>query len=383
MSRAPRLGLSFKLVVAFVAVTVAALVVAGFLIERATEDEFESYLQRRSAMEGRGQGQGPGPGSGQLIGDLEDSFLDDARSSLVLSAGVGGVLALMLGFLVAMQITRPIRRVAAAADAVAGGDLGARVPSPSGDEIGQVGAAFNRMADELQGNEEARKAMLADIAHELKTPLSVLRSNIEAMQDGVLPATPDQIGVLHDETMALTRLIDDLRTLSLAAAGHLELSLQRSDMRAFLERVVAEFQEEAGRRGITLAIESQAAPLAADVDGDRIMQALRALLDNALQYTGSGGRVTLGARGDGRQVVVSVSDTGSGIAPGDLPRIFDRFYRADASRSRTTGGSGLGLAIVKQLVEAHGGRVWAESAPGSGSTFYFSLPAGGDGRSPG
>jgi len=373
------LGLSFKLVVAFVAVTAAALVVAGFLIERATEDEFESYLQRRSAMEGRGQGQGPGPGSGQLIGDLEDSFLDDARSSLVLSAGVGGVLALMLGFLVAMQITRPIRRVAAAADAVAGGDLGARVPSPSGDEIGQVGAAFNRMADELQGNEEARKAMLADIAHELKTPLSVLRSNIEAMQDGVLPATPDQIGVLHDETMALTRLIDDLRTLSLAAAGHLELSLQRSDMRAFLERVVAEFQEEAGRRGIMLAIESQAAPLAADVDGDRIMQALRALLDNALQYTGSGGRVTLGARGDGRQVVVSVSDTGSGIAPGDLPRIFDRFYRADASRSRKTGGSGLGLAIVKQLVEAHGGRVWAESRVESGSTFYFSLPAGGDG----
>lgn len=383
MSRAPRLGLSFKLVVAFVAVTVAALAVAGFLIERATEDEFESYLQRRSAMEGRGQGQGPGPGSGQLIGDLEDSFLDDARSSLVLSAGVGGVLALMLGFLVAMQITRPIRRVAAAADAVAGGDLGARVPSPSGDEIGQVGAAFNRMADELQGNEEARKAMLADIAHELKTPLSVLRSNIEAMQDGVLPATPDQIGVLHDETMALTRLIDDLRTLSLAAAGHLELSLQRSDMRAFLERLAAEFQEEAGRRGITLAIESQAAPLAADVDGDRIMQALRALLDNALQYTGSGGRVTLGARGDGRQVVVSVSDTGSGIAPGDLPRVFDRFYRADVSRSRTTGGSGLGLAIVKQLVEAHGGRVWAESRVGSGSTFYFSLPAGGDGRSPG
>ena len=383
MSRAPRLGLSFKLVVAFVAVTVAALVVAGFLIERATEDEFESYLQRRSAMEGRGQGQGPGPGSGQLIGDLEDSFLDDARSSLVLSAGVGGVLALMLGFLVAMQITRPIRRVAAAADAVAGGDLGARVPSPSGDEIGQVGAAFNRMADELQGNEEARKAMLADIAHELKTPLSVLRSNIEAMQDGVLPATPDQIGVLHDETMALTRLIDDLRTLSLAAAGHLELSMQRSDMRAFLERVVAEFQEEAGRRGITLAVESQAAPLAADVDGDRIMQALRALLDNALQYTGSGGRVTLGARGDGRQVVVSVSDTGSGIAPGDLPRVFDRFYRADVSRSRTTGGSGLGLAIVKQLVEAHGGRVWAESRVESGSTFYFSLPAGGDGRSPG
>jgi len=379
VSRAPRLGLSFKLVVAFVAVTVAALVVAGFLIERATEDEFESYLQRRSAMEGRGQGQGPGPGSGQLIGDLEDSFLDDARSSLVLSAGVGGVLALVLGFLVAMQITRPIRRVAAAADAVAGGDLGARVPSPSGDEIGQVGAAFNRMADELQGNEEARKAMLADIAHELKTPLSVLRSNIEAMQDGVLPATPDQIGVLHDETMALTRLIDDLRTLSLAAAGHLELSLQRSDMRAFLERVVAEFQEEAGRRGIMLAIESQAAPLAADVDGDRIMQALRALLDNALQYTGSGGRVTLGARGDGRQVVVSVSDTGSGIAPGDLPRVFDRFYRADVSRSRTTGGSGLGLAIVKQLVEAHGGRVWAESRVGSGSTFYFSLPAGGDG----
>ena len=379
MSRAPRLGLSFKLVVAFVAVTVAALVVAGFLIERATEDEFESYLQRRSAMEGRGQGQGPGPGGGQLIGDLEDSFLDDARSSLVLSAGVGGVLALMLGFLVAMQITRPIRRVAAAADAVAGGDLGARVPSPSGDEIGQVGAAFNRMADELQGNEEARKAMLADIAHELKTPLSVLRSNIEALQDGVLPATPDQIGVLHDETMALTRLIDDLRTLSLAAAGHLELSMQRSDMRAFLERVVAEFQEEAGRGGITLAIESQAAPLAADVDGDRIMQALRALLDNALQYTGSGGRVTLGARGDGRRVVVSVSDTGSGIAPGDLPRVFDRFYRADVSRSRTTGGSGLGLAIVKQLVEAHGGRVWAESRVGSGSTFYFSLPAGGDG----
>jgi signal transduction histidine kinase len=237
-----------------------------------------------------------------------------------------------------------------------------------------LGQSFNSMAATLQRQEEERRSMLADIAHELRTPLSVLRGNLEAMLDGLLEPRHEQLSVLHEQSVALSRLIDDLRTLSLAAEGHLELHRQPTDVAELARRVVGEMEAGAKEREIALSVEAPESLPRPALDSDRIGQVLRNLIDNALRYTPASGRVRVTVRPQAEGVTVTVSDTGAGIAREDLPHVFDRFYRADGSRTRATGGSGLGLAIVKQLVEAHGGEVRAESDPGRGSVFSFALP---------
>jgi signal transduction histidine kinase len=250
-----------------------------------------------------------------------------------------------------------------------------------------------------------RRQLVADIAHELRTPLSVIQANLEAMQDGVLPVDAEQIASLREETLLLSRLVADLRLLSLAEAGQLKLDLAAADLGDLVQRAVDRLRPEAEARGIALVAEVAAGLSPVPVDASRFNQIVGNLVDNALRYTPRGGRIVVatglvnpstgglrlqGAFGpaapEGSQApaptpAVTVTDTGSGIAPEDLPHVFDRFYRADKSRSRAGGGSGLGLAIVKQLVEAHGGRVWAESPvhlaagdKGCGTRISFTLP---------
>ena len=218
--------------------------------------------------------------------------------------------------------------------------------------------------------------MMADIAHELRTPLSVLRGNLEAMEDGLLEPTPQQVAVLHDQSAALSRLVEDLRMLSLASAGHLELHRHPADVSELVRSVLMEIEAASRDRGVALSGDAPASLPHVSLDSDRIRQVLRNLIDNALRHTPPGGRIDVQVKATAKQLTVSVADTGSGIATQDLPHLFDRFYRADGSRARATGGSGLGLAIVKQLVEAHGGEVSVESEPGTGSVFSFSLPVG-------
>jgi len=224
--------------------------------------------------------------------------------------------------------------------------------------------------------------MVADVAHELNTPLSVIRGNLEAMLDGVVPLEPEQIASLYEESLLLSRLISDLRDLSLAEAGHLKLQLAAADVNCLLRRAVDRLQPQAQAKGIVIRLECEPALPAVLADADRIVQVVGNLLSNALRHTPRGGVISIGARtlvnGKGRSlpatVEVVVSDTGAGIPRESLPYVFDRFYRADPSRSRATGGSGLGLAIVQQMVQAHGGRVWAESREGQGASFHFTLP---------
>ncbi len=317
---------------------------------------------------------------------LAGDFLKGIRRLTWLVSLTAGMVALALGLVLFRHIVAPVRAVTMAAQRIAAGHLDQRVPVTSQDEIGQLASAFNHMADALARDQQLRRNMIADIAHELRTPLSVIQANLEAMLDGVLPTTPQEIASLRDEIALLSRLVADLRLLSLAEAGQLKLERVKTDLGAVVSRVVERMRPQAEVSGVEL--ETDVAPRLSPVhaDADRISQVVSNLVSNALRYTPAGGKITVRvwpevAADDQATVAVSVTDTGMGIAPEDLPHVFDRFYRADKSRSRSSGGSGIGLAIVKQLVEAHGGRVWVESPvfngagkSGYGTRFTFTLP---------
>lgn len=316
-------------------------------------------------------------------------FLSSVNHSIFLAVLAAGGVALIFGSLLFFQITAPIRRLNTAAKAITAGDLSQRVAVHARDELGELAQSFNEMAESLSRAESERRQMVADVAHELRTPLSVMQANLEAMQDGVLPLDAEQIASLHEETALLTRLVADLRLLSLVEAGQLTLERTEIDPGELVKRAAERLRPKAEEKGIQLQLQLPGPALPhALADADRISQVIGNLISNALRYTAEGGVITVAAsiptenRRQPQQIAVTVTDTGTGIPAADLPHIFDRFYRADKSRARASGGSGLGLAIVKYIVEAHGGRVWAESPifhtdgrPGYGTRISFTLPA--------
>jgi signal transduction histidine kinase len=310
-------------------------------------------------------------------------FLASVNGAILSSAAIAGGIALILGGVLFLQITAPLRKLKKAAAAVAGGDLSQRVNIHSRDEFGELGQTFNGMTESLEKFETQRRHLVADVAHELRTPLAAIQGTLEGIQDGVLPLDEEQVAALYSETMLLNRLVGDLKLLSLAEAGQLKLERQEIDLGIFLPRVVERDRPPAEQKQVRLDVEVQAGLPPVWMDGDRITQVLNNLIGNALRYTPEGGKISIQAAltSSGDEVQVSVVDSGQGIDPADLPYIFDRFYRADKSRTRSNGGSGLGLAIVKQLVEAHGGSVQAESPvyqgenqDGYGTKISFTLP---------
>jgi signal transduction histidine kinase len=321
-----------------------------------------------------------------MMGAAEQGFLDRVNRAVWLAGLAGAVAALLLGFIVFRGVTSPLGRLTRAAHAVSAGDLSQRVQIHTGDEIAELGAAFNSMAANLERGEQLRRQMTADIAHELRTPLSVIQGNLEAILDGVYTPDAEHIQPALDQAQLLTRLVEDLRTLALAEAGQLSLNAQPTEAKELARRVVASFEAQANAKHVMLKLKAPASPLYVRADGQRIAQVLTNLLGNALRYTPEGGQVQVHLQAQDhamqrRAVVLSVHDTGQGIAPEDLPHVFDRFYRADKSRARESrdpqgaSGSGLGLAIARSIVEAHGGSIWAKSQPGQGTTVAFTLPA--------
>jgi signal transduction histidine kinase len=314
----------------------------------------------------------------------EGDLLARVNRSVWLAALAAGGASLVVGGVLAYGLIRPIRRLTAATGAVAGGDLSQRVAAAPGDEIGELAASFNAMAAGLEKAESLRRDMTADIAHELRTPIAVLQGNLEGVIDGVLPATPENLQPLLDQTHLLARLVDDLRTLALADAGQLSLDRVPTDPAALARSVTAQYAAQAEAKQVALRAETAAGLPPARFDPQRISQVLGNLLANALRHTPEGGSVVCRVTGDEGQgpdsqrppshVTFTVSDSGPGMPPEALPYVFDRFYRAERSRSRHDGGAGLGLAIARKLVEAHGGRIWAESQPGQGAQVSFSLP---------
>lgn len=310
-------------------------------------------------------------------------FVSQINQSTWFASLIATLAALLLGSFLFLQIVSPVRHLTAAAKKVAAGDLGQRIDVKSQDEIGQLAVAFNQMADSLARDHELRRNLMADVAHELRTPLSIIQGNLEAMLDGVLPTSPEEIASLRDETALLGRLVSDLRLLSLAEAGQLKLERAPIDLPLLIRNALVTLRPQAEAGNIFLSDEMPASMPLFNLDPDRINQVLHNLLANALRYTPAGGTVTVTIRLEGSNARVDISDTGSGIAADDLPYLFDRFYRAEKSRSRSSGGSGIGLTIVRQLVRAHGGEVSVESpilkrpdGSGYGSRFTFTLPPG-------
>jgi signal transduction histidine kinase len=286
-------------------------------------------------------------------------------------------LLILVPLAVAFLAGRAVRRLAApigdvmeAADRVAGGDYGTRVQARGRGEVGRLARSFNQMTERLQANEAQRRALLADVAHELRTPLSVIRGNVEGMLDGVYPADEAHLGPVLEETGVMARLLDDLQTLSTAEAGVLRLHRERVDPAALAQDAAAAFRSRADRAGVTLHSRAAAAVPDVDVDPVRIGEVLANLLTNAIRHTPRGGQVQVVVEPAPAGVAFAVSDTGPGIDARALAHVFDRFVK-----SADSGGAGLGLAIARSLVEAHGGRITAESTPGRGTTMRFVLPA--------
>lgn len=310
-------------------------------------------------------------------GQAGAQYLATVNTAIVLGGLVAVLIALLLGLWLAQRLTRPLQQLTTASEAIAGGDLTQRVVVHSGDEIGELAQRFNQMAAALDVAERQRRQLLADVAHDLRTPISVIRSHLEAMLDGVFPATPDNLALVHDETLRLGRLVNDVRTLSLADAGQLPLDRTELDLAALVEQAVAAFAPLAEADGVALTAVVDAVPRV-PADGPRIHQVLANLIANALRYAVEGDAaapaVVVAVAPAMGGVGVRVTDTGPGLTAEQQTAVFDRFWRSDAARSREQGGSGLGLAITKGIVEAHGGQVGVESMPGAGTTFWFTLP---------
>ena len=287
---------------------------------------------------------------------------------LLMVAGIGA-LALLATAFIARTIVRPIERLQSAAREIARGSLGTQVPPGSGDEVGNLAAAFNAMSAQLARDDVMRRNMVNDVAHELRTPLTRMRCTVESVQDGLRAADASVLEALHDDLGVLQRLVEDLETLALAESGKLPLHPEPLDVGAEIARWISA-QPATDRARIDLAPGNG---LAVRLDRVRFQQIVANLVRNALVHGGPAARIHVAAERAGAAVHVSVSDDGPGIEPAHLPHVFDRFYRVDAARGRHTGGSGLGLAIVKQLVELQGGSVGAQSGPGRGTTFVVSF----------
>ncbi len=313
------------------------------------------------------------PGSEWLTVE-QQSFLEQMRVTLIVSGGAALVVALVLGALLVRSITRPLQQLTDASRTIAAGDLDTRVSVRSHDEIGQLSAAFNLMAADLARAEKARRNQTADVAHELRTPLTVIQGALEAMLDGVYPTDRENLQAALAQTHTLSRLVEDLRLLALADAGQLRLHTSPLDLGPFLREMIETHRVRAQERGVGLALEMPSSLPLVGADRDRLAQVMGNLLNNALRYVPEEGHVTVHAETQGREVIVAVADDGPGVPTEDMPHLFERFWRGDRARRRATGGSGLGLTIARSLVEAHGGRLWAESVEGEGSTFAFALP---------
>jgi len=304
----------------------------------------------------------------------EVQYLGRTNQASLYAALAAILIALFLGVFLARRLMRPVRELTTATRAMSKGELEQQVPVRSQDELGELAASFNQMSADLARANELRRQMTADIAHDLRTPLSVIAGYAEGLRDGVLPPTPETFQTVHTEAEHLSRLVEDLRTLSLADAGELTLIRQSVHPRELIERAAAAHLPRAHQLEVGLHVTSDKNLPPVNVDPERLAQVLGNLVSNALRHTPAGGQISLAAAQRGNNVQLTVQDNGIGIAPHILPRILDRFYRGDAARQAHEGESGLGLAIAKSLVELHGGKISVDSTLGEGTTFTIALP---------
>jgi two-component system sensor histidine kinase BaeS len=335
------------------------------VLERGAPLEFEGQRVGTLLVEPPGD-RPPGDG-GEFIGRMQRDLLFGVA---------GGILvALALGFVLSRTLTRPMRAMTEATQAIAAGDYSVRVSVGPRDELGQLAESFNQMSSELARSRYLRQQLTADVAHELRTPLGVILGHAEALSDGVLPPTQETFALIHEETLRLNRIVEDLRTLSLTDAGEISIERIACELPPLLQRAVRTAQGDAQSQGLRLEIQTGPDLPKLVLDPDRMAQVLDNLLRNALLHSPPESRILLSAFRVGWEVVLTVQDEGAGVAQQNLSRIFDRFFREEAARPRDSGGSGLGLAIARSLVEAQGGRMWAESPAQGGFSVHMAFPA--------
>ncbi|HET9110837.1 MAG TPA: ATP-binding protein [Ktedonobacterales bacterium] len=373
-------SLGTKLFISYLIVVVIGIVTVFLIMSTLAPDFFSSSMHAMMSGNGAGNGMmgGQGGNSEAVSANIDAAFRQSLMQSLVIAALLATTAALVVSYVVSGQIASPVKRMLMATRRIGAGHYAERVTVPSanaGDELGQLALSFNDMASELEKTERRRIELVGDVAHELRTPIATLSGYLEGLLDGVVEASPETWAKLHTESQRLRRLVDDLQELSRAEARQLPIRSQRvpaeSIINAARERVAPHFEE----KGLTLRMTVPANAPEVMADPDRAVQVLTNLLTNALRYTPAPGSVDVSVARQGSMVMFSVRDTGVGIAPENLSRVFERFYRVDKSRARALGGSGIGLTISKALVEAMGGSISAESGGvDKGSVFTFTLP---------
>lgn len=356
-------GLGTRMLAAYVLVVLTGTITAWVVASAVGPPLFREHLARAGADD-----------AGSEVEHAERAFTSATGIALALALTVALAAAIGVSIVVTRRIGRSIAAVADAAASVAAGRHDARVPTGAlGAEFDGLAASFNEMADRLARVERTRRGLLADLAHELRTPTATLDGYLEAAQDGVHELDEPTVAMLRSQTHRLTRLAQDLAAVS-TVEEH-ALSKRPARLGALLRTVADAHQRAAAERGVTLTADLPDDLPSAEIDPDRLSQVLVNLLDNALRHTPRGGRVTVTARPWVGGVTITVTDTGAGIDPAHLPHVFERFYRADPARDRENGGSGIGLAIARSIVEAHGGSITAASpGPGAGSTFQLQIP---------
>ena len=361
----PKVPLRSRLFISHLIVMAVAIVALAGISRLSTPRYFVVTLER---LEGRGIR------IQQMRGQILEGFADAWAQGMVWSVLLGGSAAGGISYLLSRRIIRPITRMEQITQRFAAGDWGARVPPLDIPELHQLGHSFNRMASELERVEQQRRDLVSDLSHELRTPLTIVRGYLEALVDNQLPATPDTYRRLIRETQRLQRLVDDLQELSKLEAGYLPVQQEVVDLPSLIEQVVQRFRDQQlDAQNPPIVVNSPDDLPAAKADPVRTEQILVNLLSNALQYTDSG-EITIKTWTQRDQIWLAVQDTGIGIAEADLPHVFERFWRADRSRSRRSGGTGIGLAICQRLVELQGGEIYVSSQIEQGSTFQFWLP---------
>lgn len=360
-----------------VAITVFLLI---YLANTQMTDLFQEYVTVQQMEMHRMTHLNPGSeGQAVMLGTSELNFLTSVHQSLIWVGVALLVAGLAASYALACSITTPLRKLSAAAIEIERGNFAQKVPVTTTDEVGSLAVIFNSMAETLDNNSKLRQQFLANIAHELRTPLAVIQGHLEGMIDGIIEPNPKQLTSLHEEAVRLSRLITDLKELSLAEVRQLSLEVRAVDVNQTIEQALYMLKPLADEKNIIIeqSLTLELPPIMADAD--RICQIFYNLITNAIRYAVIGGRVVISTEltklEEQAWVKVIVADNGPGINAVDLPYIFDHFYRGDKSRDRRSGGTGLGLAIVKQLAEIHGGKVQVESTIGKGSTFYVLLPA--------
>lgn len=360
-----RQHLGWKLFISYLVIIVVGVVSLAVTAELHTPAAINRHMAGMSAMMGSDMG---------MMTDLTENFTQAVNEVLFVATSLAFVAAVLVSTFVTRRIVKPVQEMKAASQRIANGRYDERVQAAGEDELADLGRSFNRMAHELAQTEERRRQLLGDVAHELRTPLSSIKSVMEGLQDGILRPEPETFASVEQEVNRLQRLVRDLEELSKAEAGQIQLEKEKINLAELVETAVSRLRQQFADKQVSL--DTDIPPdLIITVDPARMTQVLLNLLGNALQYTPPGGRVTVYLLTENNALQLVIQDTGIGLTAEQRSHIFERFYRVDKSRSRAGGGSGIGLTISKHLVEAHNGRIWAESEGlGQGSRFLLWLP---------